>query len=132
MKTFPDVEKAVSHLIETELPQYATYRATDADVSDQAPLFIVERTGTVNVKPWEDTAQVSVTALGLDRDSAILMNRLLTGILNGRVSGNSTPYGNLDSIYPLVLPNQVPDPDTSVRVVPSTWTVSSRIQEISS
>lgn len=124
--SFPDVEKAISSLIEDIAP---AYRATDEDLSEKAPLFLVERTGTGASTAWQDQALVEVSAFANTRPESVELTRALVDRLSG-LRGVQTEFGFLDAIDRMTAPAQVPYPDADVRLLPSTWIVTSRSQSL--
>jgi hypothetical protein len=122
MEGFPDVELAVMEILS---PLGNTGTGTDEDFD--IPIR-VNRTGGP-VRPWEDNATVEVTCFCRTRPESAELNKQVVATLND-LRGVQTTAGLIDKISNFVAPFQVPDLNPDIRKVPSTWTVTSRLQEL--
>lgn len=123
MQGFLDAEDALCALLE---PLGGTGTATDEDLND-IPIR-VNRTGG-QTRGWEDSAIVEVTVFCATREESVALNRQIVAVLNDR-RGVQTDAGVIDKIASFTSPVPLPDLNPDIRKVSSTWTVTSRLQEV--
>jgi len=123
MEGFPDVELALMELLS---PLGPTCTATDEDLS--GPIIRVNRTGGPT-RPWEDNATVEVACFCETRPESMALNQQVVATLNN-LRGVQTEAGFIDKISNFVAPFPIPDLNPNSRMVTSTWTVTSRWQEL--
>jgi hypothetical protein len=119
---FPDVENALCELLAS---LGATGTATDEDLT--IPIR-VNRTGGP-VTSFQDNAIVDVTAFRATRAQSVALNARIVAALNDR-RAIPTTAGFIDKITNFVSPLPLPDLNPDIRKVVSTWTVTSRLQEV--
>lgn len=124
MEGFPDVEDALCEILQ---PLGSTGTAVDEDLD--IPIR-VNRTGGP-MRPFEDNATVEVTCFCATRPESVALNRQVVTLLND-LRAVPTAAGFIDKISNFVSPIPFPDLNPDVRKVISTWTVTSRLQELPS
>jgi len=122
MQGFPDVELALCELLESLGP---TGTATNEDLS--IPIR-VNRTGGAST-PFEDHAVVEVTSWRSTRGESSALSQQISAALND-ARAVATGAGFIDKISNTTAPMPLPDFNPDTRRVSSTWTVTSRLQEI--
>jgi hypothetical protein len=124
---FPDAEDALLELLEDIA---LTVTATNEDLEELMPVIAVERTGGApNRQGWEDHAVVEVTCFARTRPESKALNAQVFSRLNA-ARQVQTSVGLIDKITASIAPRQVPYENLDVRMVPSTWDVVSRMQEL--
>jgi hypothetical protein len=122
---FPDVELALCELLEAVAP---TVTATDQEIVP--PVIQVNRTGGgADQLGLQDTAVVEVQCFGGDRPASAVLNSAVRTALSG-ARAVPTSVGFLDRIVESTAPIPIPYLDQDLRRVASTWTVTSRLQDI--
>lgn len=129
MEGFPDVELAVMDIL-TPVAQTLDPPAKTGTAFDNALTvrIRVNRTGGP-VRPFEDQAVVEVTCLCDTRPESQALNGLVVQALNDQ-RAVETAAGFVDKIASFVAPFPIPDLNLDERAVTSTWTVTSRLQDL--
>lgn len=123
MEGFPDAELAVMEIL-AELGE-ETGTAFDPDIDVR---IRVNRTGGAATQ-LQDAAVVEVTCLKETRpESAALNQRVRAALIS--VRGRQTAAGFIDKIAETTAPIPLPNFNEDLRQVSSTWTVTSRLQDV--
>lgn len=122
MEGFPDVEVALCEILGS-IANTGTASDEDFDIPIR-----VNRTGGPS-RPFEDNATVEVTCFRATRPESVELNRLVVAALND-LRAVQTTVGFIDKISNFVAPFPMPDLNPDIRRVTSTWTVTSRLQEL--
>jgi hypothetical protein len=122
---FPDVELALCELLADIA---TTVTATDAEIVP--PVIQVNRTGGgADRLGLQDAAIVEVQCFGGDRPASTVLNNAVRTALSG-ARAVTTSVGFIDRIVESTAPIPIPYPDQDLRRVISTWTVTSRLQQL--
>ena len=125
MPGFPDVELALCEVLEAVAP---TYTATEDEL--HPPVIVINRTGGGTDRLGvQDIAVVEVVCFGALRPDSVALNAAVRSTLSG-ARGIASAAGFIDKITETTAPIAFPDLNADVRRVVSTWTVTSRLQEI--
>jgi hypothetical protein len=122
MEGFPDVEAALCEIL---APLGQTGTAFDPTLNIR---IRVNRTGGA-AKQTQDDAVVEVTCLADTRPASAALNQRVRGLLIG-IRGRQTEAGLIDKVAETTAPIPLPTFNEDVRQVSSTWTVTSRLQEV--
>jgi hypothetical protein len=120
---FPDVELAVAEILSDLGEGVGT--AFDPDLTIR---IRVNRTGGAASRT-QDSAVVEVTCLKETRPESATLNQQVRSLLIG-IRGRRTTAGFIDKISETTAPIPLPSFNEDVRQVSSTWTVTSRLQQI--